>query len=53
MEKVFSCIECGKDCFVSELGISYHIDSFGEIDNDLDADHVALPDYEDKGEDLD
>lgn len=40
------CAECGYPMFVDPSGVSHHLSPEGDIDYDLDADHVAVPDVE-------
>jgi hypothetical protein len=42
-DKDILCRECGDPCVVNEDGTSNHIDDFGGVDHDKDAEHVALP----------
>lgn len=37
------CSECGEPMFITDNGIAHH-GSVGEVDHDLDADHVAVDD---------
>jgi hypothetical protein len=39
-----SCGECGGPMVTLDHGITHHVDPEGEIDYDLDADHVAYRD---------
>lgn len=41
-----SCRECGGPCQLDENEVSNHVDEDGNIDYDLDADHVAIPEEE-------
>ncbi len=38
------CKECGQGMEIDNTGISNHLDHDGNIDYDVDSDHVALPD---------
>lgn len=52
--KVLFCNECGCGCVRSEDGITNHVTDDNDIDYNLDADHVALPENEESlfGEEL-
>lgn len=38
------CYECGEPVEVTDTGVSHHVDAWGGVDHDADADHVAIPD---------
>jgi hypothetical protein len=40
------CRECGTRCKVLENGVSHHIDEDDNTDHEADADHVAIPEFE-------
>lgn len=42
METRYWCHECGKAFTLDDNGVSYHQDKNGNIDYDLDRDHVAF-----------
>jgi len=35
------CEQCGQEFIITGMGVAHHVDENGEIDNDMDADHVA------------
>jgi len=45
-EVEFSCRVCGEPVEVTISGVAHHLTPEGDIDYELDADHVALPDPE-------
>ena len=44
------CFECGTEMTIDDSGASYHVDDNGEIDHDLDGEHVAFPDEDEVSE---
>ena len=48
LEFTYVCFECGERCAHDENGNAHHLTADDEIDCELDAKHVAVPDVEDQ-----